>query len=387
MDSPDPSTATAPRQPYTLLAAGFNAFGQLSDHRLDDIRAAYPTLTLHNHVEIRVLFAGWSSTVLVVGGKRLVGLGHQAFDYELDAELARGLKGGFGDHDGMIGCLDDDGRLYLLREREGIRDGVLECLSEGESATRISHVALAGNGRLAIVLREPSEASQDYEFVEFEQCSYFVRWMDNSSNTQMQKEAQRFRLPSRPLDLIANTATFLLRTDSGEVYSWGDARHQSLGRSINDEGSIAADKPGLVDALGGLRIRKIACGGWICAALSEDGALYIWGVGSPGGDLTIKPLREVGAGEVALVELAEVDGEVVDVVDVAVGDNHLVAIDERHRLWVVGSNSNGQLALDSQKVFIDDWTLVQSPEETTFHSVTCGPKCTLVLAQPPLWSP
>lgn len=43
-------------------------------------------------------------------------------------------------------------------------------------------------------------------------------------------------------------------------------------------GSIdSVDYPQEVQALGGVRIVQIACGGWHSCALSESGDLYVWG--------------------------------------------------------------------------------------------------------------
>ena len=117
-----------------------------------------------------------------------------------------------------------------------------------------------------------------------------------------------------------------------------------LGRPISGDDTQPATKPGTVEALGGLRIGKIAAGGWMCAALSEDGALYVWGTTSPGSKAKINALKANDGGDVALVDIPNSDSdEPLDVLDVGVGDDHIAVIVEGNRLFVVGENTNGQL--------------------------------------------
>lgn len=161
------------------------------------------------------------------------------------------------------------------------------------------------------------------------------------------------------------------------MYSWGDARYSSLGRSIAD---APAERPGPIEALGGLKIKKIACGGWLNAALSEDGACYLWGAGAPGTDQTIRCLREAGAGEVVLVELSFERGtEPLDILDVAVGDNYIVLLAEGNLCFAAGENRNGQLGLGHFDHFVDDWTQIPLGASRVY-SVVCGPKSTYAFA-------
>ena len=370
---------------HQLLAAGFNAQGQLSDHRNDDINAFYPVFTLPEGVprSARVLFAGWSSTVFI-SGNRLVGLGHQTFDITFEAGLTETLIDGFGDHNGMLGCVSTAGHLYLLSYPESETEPGLECLGT-DSSPSIGHIALAGNNHVSISFRQAPRGNLCH-ILQFQNLSDFLAWFQDPSGTKLDAENQHFMMQGRPTQLLANTATFMLLMESGEVYTWGDPRHQSLGRSISGDNAVLADRPGIVNALEGLRIQKVACGGWMCAALSEDKALYIWGTGTPGTDKTIKILREAGAGEVVLVDLLH-EREPLDVLDIGVGDDHIVAVGEdssERQLWVVGDNENGQLGLDSPEPWLDDWAEVESARGST-HEVTCGPKSTFIttMSSPP----
>ena len=355
--------------PPDLFVAGFNAHSQLSTSINSDIRYFTPIEPYVNNA--RVLFTCWSSTKLLQDN-HLIGLGFQKLKHRVEAKLAETLFDAFGDHTGMLGCIDTSGRLYLISEETGLVCG------STDSSPVLGHIALAGNGKVAITFKQ-APSGRLCHILQFDTFADFFTWFQDPSNVQLDPEKQHFMMQGRPKQLIANTATFLVLMEGGEVYSWGDPRYQSLGRSIVGGEAVPAEKPGLVEALGGLRISKVASGGWMGAALSEDGALYIWGTGTPGTDQTIRPLRESGgAGNVVLVELPEAGAEPLDVTEVGVGDNHIAVVTEDQRLFVVGSNSNGQLGLGSDEAFFDGWT-----EVPTMHSrqhVVCGPKATFLFS-------
>ena len=74
-------------------------------------------------------------------------------------------------------------------------------------------------------------------------------------------------------------------------------------------------------------IRSIAAGGWISAALSVDGDLYVWGNTEPGCEESAEFLRREDDEDVKLVELEGED----NIKDVAVGDGHIVAVTDSPR--------------------------------------------------------
>ena len=65
----------------------------------------------------------------------------------------------------------------------------------------------------------------------------------------------------------------MLLTEHGQVFTWGGGSRGQLGH-----GSLSSeDSPRLVMALDGLKIVKIAAGGWHSAAISESNDLYMFG--------------------------------------------------------------------------------------------------------------
>ncbi len=135
-----------------------------------------------------------------------------------------------------------------------------------------------------------------------------------------------------------------------------------------------ASRPCLVEDLLDLptgRIRKISSGGYVTAALTEDNDLYVWG----GRPRDTKFLEEL-TGTPLPVDL---NGE--DVLDVAIGMNHMIALSSKHKLFVVGNGGNGQLGLDIEE--LEEWKEISLPliEGQQVVSVHAGYKNSFVLIE------
>ena len=66
-------------------------------------------------------------------------------------------------------------------------------------------------------------------------------------------------------------AFFMALTETGLVYSWGDADFGKCGR-----GSEVSKTPRIIEKLQGLQVEKIFCGGQFSLALCRNGAVYTW---------------------------------------------------------------------------------------------------------------
>lgn len=72
-------------------------------------------------------------------------------------------------------------------------------------------------------------------------------------------------------------------TDNGEVYMWGRCDSGQLGAGqkwievASDEGSLSVSTPHHVDGFDGEKVVQVACGAFHTAAVTESGAVYIWG--------------------------------------------------------------------------------------------------------------
>lgn len=168
------------------------------------------------------------------------------------------------------------------------------------------------------------------------------------------------------LRCILGTSTgFVALTSRGDVYTWGDARFpHALGREVNS--TAPAHKPSLVEELSGLSTVKIVTGGNTAAALTEGGDAFIWGMAALGSveddgrkDLqALLDIKEEGEhiAKISLPVLHNLDealhehGEDPEVVDVAIGDGHVLALDVDAQVWVCGANGHGQLGVAEQAV-------------------------------------
>ena len=141
-------------------------------------------------------------------------------------------------------------------------------------------------------------------------------------------------------------------TLSRDVLTFGSALHpQTLGRHPTT--ASPAHVPNPIPSLGGIPIRKVVMGGWIGAAVSEDDDLYVWG-GQAGESGRIGALpRPSDVEEIKLVTID--DG--VDIVDVGVGSEHILALTKGGDVWATGDGISGQLGTGGKK-FEVDWVKI-----------------------------
>ena len=232
--------------PSCIWTAGFNAFHQLSDHEGDvcEFERFQP-----DHQDINVLCSSWSSTA-VKTGKQIRSLGFQEFTADSPAALASPIGDGV---NGLLGFVDSQGSVHLLSDSpEQETPGTTFNPSGGPEAPRISTLAIAGNGKVAITFKQAPNGQLTHvaEFISFET---FVKWHKDPSEADNYPAAHHM-LPGRPKQLLANGGNFILLMEGGEVYTWGDPRFRTLARPTAGSDSTPADKPGLVEALGGLKI-------------------------------------------------------------------------------------------------------------------------------------
>ncbi|XP_063634643.1 RCC1 domain-containing protein 1 [Cydia splendana] len=146
---------------------------------------------------------------------------------------------------------------------------------------------------------------------------------------------------------------YLLLTDKGKVYSWGNGRRLQLGHG--DLNNI--DSPKDVEALSGINITKISAGGWHSLALSESGDLYAWGWNETG-QLGIKETEQVDNDQIkvhqsglnsysqpTIVDIFDENGDICDtnVKYISCGNLHSAIILEDNTVWTAGCNKYGQL--------------------------------------------
>ncbi|CAG5039199.1 unnamed protein product [Parnassius apollo] len=155
-------------------------------------------------------------------------------------------------------------------------------------------------------------------------------------------------------DIACGYNHYMLLTDAGYLYSWGCGQRLQLGH-----GDIEyLETPKEVHALAGLKIIKIAAGGFHCLALSEYGDLYAWGWNDMG-QLGITTKDEavqncnnpISCSLPKLLDIYDENGILVEfnVVDIAAGSRHSVIMLEDTSVWASEYNKYGQLGLSPEK--------------------------------------
>ncbi|KAF4971741.1 hypothetical protein FSARC_1540 [Fusarium sarcochroum] len=141
--------------------------------------------------------------------------------------------------------------------------------------------------------------------------------------------------------IVAHDVGFVILLGDGSVLSCGDPRFQDcLGRVVDE--SCPPHIPSLVPDLSDLGepVKKISANGYIIAALTEGGGLYLWGMQSPGSYNRHNAFTDLDA----IPNYVEVDGD-KDVQDIAVGESHAIALTTDGCVYVMGDNTNGQIGL------------------------------------------
>ncbi len=120
-------------------------------------------------------------------------------------------------------------------------------------------------------------------------------------------------------------------------------------------------------------ISKIAAGGYVLAALTSGRDLYYWGC-YPGRPAM---LNDVSADPTP----AEVEDK--DIVDVGVGDLHMIVLTADGQVFVIGDNGNGQIGLGREVTRATSWTRVEMPlaEHEVVTGVAAGPRSSFILVR------
>ncbi|RYD99337.1 MAG: hypothetical protein EOP50_04350, partial [Sphingobacteriales bacterium] len=141
--------------------------------------------------------------------------------------------------------------------------------------------------------------------------------------------------------------TLALRQQDGKVWAWGSNAQSQLGNGVSGSVSMTA---GLVkDWFGSSSelssVIAVSAGSYHNLALKQDGTVWAWGLNNNGqlGDGTYTNRTTA----VPVQQTVQTSGSVLtaltDVVAIAAGDSHSVALKRDGSVWVWGNNSQGQL--------------------------------------------
>ncbi|KAK7553641.1 hypothetical protein BKA81DRAFT_429341 [Phyllosticta paracitricarpa] len=365
-----------------LLAAGFNAHGQLLSN-------AGPTISTFIEIAhsapgepIEVCWAGWSDVVLRIGSRylwrglwgemELQVMATQSGEEDEEALEPLSLHSFFGTHDGCRGAITGESMLFLLPEVSRLSEESLTCTATNLKCT---HIAVNGVGRTAVAVAPASELhteapppSTSTTILEFSSLDAFVTYTRHSSISPSPSPPPytSHTLAHAPLHALHAGQTFHLAHTTSSLSSWAaEPRHSaSLGRPTDTPTpcttpcAVSGFSP--PDDDDGTPITKAAAcpNGHLAAALTADGSVYIWGNAAPDFPLESAANETTEQNRLALFAVAEADGWTPadgplpvsidalpdeDVVDVAVGAAHVVLLERTRGVWIAGSNDEGQL--------------------------------------------
>nr|CCA20435.1 hypothetical protein VOLCADRAFT_70529 [Albugo laibachii Nc14] len=185
---------------------------------------------------------------------------------------------------------------------------------------------------------------------------------------------KRKRVPC--ITQICGGETFCLAlNDANQLIGWGSAFYGELGpeKATTEECHVICVRPHVLFPSFSLEWERIACG-WHHAIAISKGCMYAWGsnafdqIGRVSNsnsnsqlpNCIISPMRIAFS---------------INVINVSAGFGHSLLLDQHHRLWTWGRNSNGELGLGQS---FRDIKSVQSPqlvkatEEEPLHLIATG---------------
>ncbi len=208
------------------------------------------------------------------------------------------------------------------------------------------------------------DAQRDFEVSVTVKAGYTLNgivWSPNSGNGQREDNATSvtFKVTSSgtisvyakrdntgPTDtagqIIAGPTYMFYLSGTGELYAWGDNRNGVLALGSNSSTvstpNFVMNNVAKVDTTQGAAYENGDMV-WMTAILTKDGKLYTVGSNTCG------QLGRNGKTDDTRLDLVPFNGKIVDV---SVGYDHMLIIDDKGVMWGIGSNSNGQLGTQNQ---------------------------------------
>jgi len=166
----------------------------------------------------------------------------------------------------------------------------------------------------------------------------FAQLGDSSTGNDRLRPVQTLGLAG-VRELSAGSVFSLALLNDGTVWAWGDNIAGQLG-----DGTLTTHR--VPNQIGGLnRIAAVAAGSRFGLAIGSKGNLFAWGSNNSGqigdgtsGNIRVTPVPVLGVGGSGLLSNVEV---------IAAGEQHSLAQDAKGRVFAWGSNSDGQLGNNS----------------------------------------
>lgn len=158
---------------------------------------------------------------------------------------------------------------------------------------------------------------------------------------------------------------FCLALIGGQIYGWG---RNSASRLLDCPSKVTDPMPIAEDLSG---ITKLAVGNNHVLALNNKNEVYVWGANSTGQLGVNYSVNTVSEPDMLEIYNRKNELETNAFSDIAAASNHSMAVDTNGKLWVFGSNSDGQLGTSSTRIKTP--TSVASDVRSVFAGITaCG---------------
>ncbi|KAF2798923.1 hypothetical protein K505DRAFT_295637 [Melanomma pulvis-pyrius CBS 109.77] len=248
----------------------------------------------------------------------------------------------------------------------------------------IHHISLTSGGHISLNTTLPG--ATETNILAFPTLAALIAWLDNTEPNP-QPTILSPNPPQLFTQIVSNATTTTALTTTGLVCTWTpDPRYPKLlGRPVSH--STPSTHPHPLPYLSETEIVKISSGGYLTAALSSDGELFIWGQACPGSTSTLSILdgelpshpedsvsdphahvadHEADQDEfVRCVEL-KIRGREARVTHVAVGSGHVIVAAEsaggrnvERSVFAAGQGESGQLGVGAVLEFTEGFREVE----------------------------
>ncbi|KAG1656516.1 putative E3 ubiquitin-protein ligase HERC4 [Nymphon striatum] len=178
-----------------------------------------------------------------------------------------------------------------------------------------------------------------------------------------QPKLSKFERSSEVIDICCGVNHTIFILQDGSVYSCGANELGQLGHEKN------CTRPGKVDALSNHVIKSTSCGNSFTVAINEWGQLFSWGSNSSG-QLGIGKSID-GRPYVSYPNMIKSIGT-LNVIQVACGYDHALALTASGVLYAWGMNSHGQLGVLTQDAFVDRPYVVAALSYIPLRQISAG---------------
>ncbi|KAL7809097.1 RCC1/BLIP-II [Trichoderma gracile] len=275
------------------------------------------------------------------------------------------------------------------------KNGHLILAGHGPSQHTLEHLyasAETATGELLTIVSDPQQ-DNDHDSNKLVKHASLSSWSSGTNPDSV------FTCHPKATQIAAFDTGFVILHSDGTVSTFGDPRFEAcLGRDT-DPPNPPPNLPGPVPDLHEIAsaedpIKHVTAGGSAVAALTTSGSVYVWGSRalSPSSSSSSSKAAEtshhhrLGHGFTELSGIpnyTEIDGG-KDVMDVALGEGHAIALTADGLVYAIGENANGQLGLGELGKGIcstDAWLKLrfQVPEGFKIVGVAAGPRSSFIL--------